>query len=292
MSSVQLHRAPWDLNLGRAPLRLGVRNRRALGAPGREDTIGGEGVALRADRLRDVGLERPGGHGCPSRGRYPRVRGHGRSSPGRQRRRRHRSCRRRSSHMGGLPARVRLERDGGPRRGAACGGRADWLARSRARLVRRVRGEGRRSRSGLPERGGILHHLPGDSGSPLREASALPVLRHPRGVPRGRGAGSSDLCVWVFEDQDREDHQQSFVDEVRVFHHGPVPHAGRPRRRHGAPATSWSSLPTMRNLSRRPWPSSPPASPSATCSPPSSSSSNRPCPCWPWLPPAEREVGC
>ncbi len=46
--------------------------------------------------------------------------------------------------------------------------------------------------------------------------------------------------------------------------------------------TSWSSLPTMRNPSRRPWPSSPPASPSATCSPRSSSSSNHPCPCWPW----------
>src|SRR6266545_476722 len=55
-------------------------------------------------------------------------------------------------------------------------------------------------------------------------------------------------------------------------------------------ATSSSSLPTMRNLSPRPWPSSPPASPSGTCSPRSSSSSNRPCPCWPWLPPPEGET--
>jgi hypothetical protein len=56
-------------------------------------------------------------------------------------------------------------------------------------------------------------------------------------------------------------------------------------------ATSWSSLPTMRNSSQPPWPSSPRASPSATCSPRSSSSSNRPCPCWPCLPPPEGGPG-
>jgi hypothetical protein len=52
-------------------------------------------------------------------------------------------------------------------------------------------------------------------------------------------------------------------------------------------AICWSSFPTRRNPSRRSSLSSPGASPSATCSPPSSNSSNRPCPYWPWLPPPE-----
>jgi hypothetical protein len=52
-------------------------------------------------------------------------------------------------------------------------------------------------------------------------------------------------------------------------------------------ATCWSSFPTRRNPNRRSSPSSPGASPSATCSPPSSNSSNRLCPYWPWLPPPE-----
>jgi hypothetical protein len=95
--------------------------------------------------------------------------------------------------------------------------RGDHLARGGARLVRRLRLEGRRRAGRLPRGGRKLEHLPGCPRAHLWLASALATARHASGVPDAEARGLR-VSVWVHNNEEFQEDQGAFVEEVRQFH--------------------------------------------------------------------------